>query len=105
MEKRLGGVCEEVLLTLHGRDEGEEQSGRRLILLAKKDGGAAVLEFIAATGEGGNLQDQVALLGEQTEEAHLEQEVSLRLLRDLAASVRHQQYHGVDIVTVRVEAP
>ena len=105
MAKRLGGVCEEILLTLHGRDEGEEQSGRRLVLLAKKDGSAAVLEFIAAAGEGENLEDRVALLGEQTEEAHLEQEVSLKLLHHLAASVRHQQYHGVDIVTVRVEAP
>ena len=105
MAKRLGGVCEEVLLTLIGPDKGGEQNGRRVVLLAKKDGGAAVLEFIAATGEGGNLEDQVALLGEQTEEASLEQEVSLRLLRDFAASVRHQQYHGVDIVTVRVEAP
>ena len=105
MAKRLGDVCEEILLTLHGRDEGEEQNGRRLVLLAKKDGSAAVLEFIAAAGEGENLEDRVALLGEQTEEAHLEQEVSLRLLRHLAASVRHQQYHGVDVVTVRVEAP
>ena len=106
MAKRLGGVCEEILLTLHGRDEGDGSRVRRsLLLLAKKESGAAVLEFIAATGEGGNLEDQVALLGEQTEEAHLEQEVSLRLLRHLAASVRHQQYHGVDIVTIRVEAP
>lgn len=105
MAKRLGGVCEEVLLTLIGPDKNGEQSGRHLVLLAKKDSSAAVLEFIAASGEGGNLEDQVTLLGEQTEEAHLEQEVSLRLLRHLAASVRHQQYHGVDIVTVRVEPP
>ena len=105
MAKRLGGVCEEVLLTLIGPEEDGEQSGRRLVLLAKKDSGAAVLEFIAGAGEGENLEDRVALLGEQTEEAHLEQEVSLRLLRHHAASVRHQQYHGADIVTVRVEAP
>ena len=102
---RLGGVCEEVLLTLIGPDEGGGQSGSRLVLLAKKDGGAAVLEFIAAAGEAENLEDQVALLGEQTEEVHLEQEVSLRLLRHHSASVRHQQYHGVEVVTVRVEAP
>ncbi len=105
MGKRLGGVCEEILLTLIGRDEGEEQTGGRLVLLAKKEGGAVVLEFIAATGEGENLEDRVALLGEQTEEAQLEEEVSLRLLRHHSASVRHQQYHGLDVVTVRVEAP
>ncbi|MCE2452509.1 MAG: hypothetical protein J4F48_06650 [Nitrospinae bacterium] len=105
MAKRLGGVCEEILLTLLGPDEGEEQNGRSLALLAKKDGGAAVLEFIAAAGEAENLEDRVALLGEQTEEAQMEEEVSLRLLRHHSASVRHQQYHGADIVTVRVEAP
>ena len=106
MAHRLSAAGEEVLLALLRRDEGEEPSGRRrLVLLAKKEGGGAVLEFIAATGEEGNLEDQVALLGEQTEDDLLEHEVSLRLLRHLAASVRHQQYHGVDIVTVRVEPP
>ncbi len=106
MAHRLNAVCEETLQTLLGRDDDDGSSERRsLLLLARKESGTAVLEFIAATGEGGNLEDQVALLDEQTEEAHLEQEVSLRLLRHLAASVRHQQYHGVDIVTVRVEAP
>ena len=106
MAHRLGAVCEEVLLTLLRRDDGEERSGGRSMLVsARKESGGAVLEFIAATGEGGNLEDQVALLGEQTEEARLEEEVSLRLLRHLSASVRHQQYHGLDVVTVRVEAP
>ena len=35
----------------------------------------------------------------------MEREVSLRLLRHLASSVHHQQYHDTDIVTVRVKAP
>ena len=35
----------------------------------------------------------------------MEREVSLRLLRHIASSVRHQQFHETDIVTVRVEAP
>ena len=106
MAHRLGAVCEETLQALLRRDDGDGSSGRRsLLLLARKESGGAVLEFIAATGEGGNLEDQVALLGEQTEEARLDQEVSLRLLRHLAASVRHQQYHGVEVVTVRVETP
>lgn len=35
----------------------------------------------------------------------IEREVSLRLLRHVASSVRHQQYHDTDILTVRVEAP
>ena len=35
----------------------------------------------------------------------IEREVSLRLLRHLASSVHHQQYHDTDIVTVRVKRP
>ncbi|MCY3824610.1 MAG: hypothetical protein OXG62_12155 [Nitrospinae bacterium] len=104
MANRLNAAGEEVFLMLLNRDEVEEQSDRRLLLVARKEGDEAVLEFIAAADERGNLQDQVVLLGEQTEEALLEQEVSFRLLRHLSASVRHQQYHGADIVTVRVDA-
>ena len=52
-----------------------------------------------------NLQDRIALLGEYADETASEREVSLRLLRHLASSVHHQQYHDTDIVTVRVEAP
>ncbi|MCY4360710.1 MAG: hypothetical protein OXE42_00795, partial [Gammaproteobacteria bacterium] len=52
-----------------------------------------------------NLQDQLALPGEQTDEISIEREDSLRLLRPLASSVRHQQFHDTDIVTVRVKPP
>ena len=34
-----------------------------------------------------------------------EPELSLRLPRSLAFSVRHEQYHDTDIVTVRVKVP
>ncbi|MDE2731572.1 MAG: hypothetical protein OXM02_13075 [Bacteroidota bacterium] len=47
----------------------------------------------------------MARLADQVEEGWLEQELSLRLLRHLASSIHHQQYHGVDIMTVRVDAP
>lgn len=106
MKNRLDAVVEEVLITLIDRYEADRKTGmRRLLVLARKVRGGAVLEFISATGEGENLQDQVALLGDQTEEGLLEKEISLRLLRHLAASVRHQQYHGADIMTVRVDLP
>ena len=105
MANRLDAAGEETLLTLLERDEGEEEPGpRRLLLTAHKEGGGAVLEFVAAGGED-NLQDRIALLGEQTAGASIEREVSLRLLRHLASSVRHQQYHDTDIVTVRVNPP
>ncbi len=103
MTNRLDAVGEETLLTLLRQDEGEERRGRRrLLLIARKEDGGTVLEFIAAPGDH-NLQDRIALLGERSGEAPGEREVSLRLLRHLASSVRHQQYHDMDIVTVRVE--
>lgn len=106
MANRLHAVGEETVLTLLRPGDSDKQGERRqLLLLARKDGAGAVLEFIAATGEKGNLQDRVAVLGEQLDETLVEREVSLRLLRHLATSIRHQQYHDVDIMTVRVEAP
>ena len=101
MANRLDAASEETLLTLMQRDDVGE---RRLLLVACKEDGGAILEFVTSTGEE-NLQDRIALLGARIDEALVEQEVSLRMLRHLASSVRHQQYHGTDIVTIRVETP
>ncbi len=107
MTHRLDSASEETLLTLleqyRAKDHGED-AARRLLLVAHREGDEAVLEFIASTGEA-NLQDQIALLSERATEAPVEHEVSLRLLRHVASSVHHQQYHDTDIVTVRVKAP
>ena len=113
MAGRLQAVSEETLLTLLRRDEeadgSEDRSGpgrRRLLLTARKEGGGAVLEFVAGTGDDdANLQDRIALLAEQPDaEDRIEQEGSLRLLRHFASSIRHQQFHNADVVTVRVDA-
>ena len=113
MEGRLQAVSEETLLTLLRRDEEADESEgwsgpgrRRLLLIARKEGGGAVLEFVAGTGDDdANLQDRIALLAEQTDaEDRIEQEGSLRLLRHFASSIRHQQFHNADIVTVRIDA-
>ena len=105
MTTRLDAVCEEALLTLlQQEDAKEEKEERRLRLVAYREGNGAVLEFVVASREG-NIQDRLSLLGDQPGEVSAEQEVSLRLLRRLASSVRHQQYHGTDIVTIRVTAP
>ena len=99
---RLVAASEETLLTLlqHG-DEARER--RRLLLVVHREGDGAVLELVAATGEG-NLQDRIELLGdERAVETPEEVEVSLRLLRHFATSVHHQQYHDTDIITLRVD--
>ena len=100
---RLDAAAEETLLTLIPEDSaGEKHGPRHLRLTAYKEEGDAVLEFVVSSGEE-NLQDQIATLGEHVDEAPIEREVSLRLLRHLASSVRHQQYHETDIVTVRMK--
>ena len=104
MTHRLEAASEETLLTLSQQAEAGERRRRHLRLVAHKEEGGAVLEFVTSTGEE-NLQDRIALLNEQTDEVAGEREVSLRLLRHLATSVRHQQYHDIDIVTIRVQAP
>ena len=108
MAHRLDAAAEEAILTLLRHDEEEEEEAgevrtkRRLLLTAHKEAGGAVLEFIAAPGEE-NLEDRIAVIGEGSNDAP-EREVSLRLLRHLASSVHHQQYHDTDIVTIRVDA-
>ncbi len=105
MRNRLDLVSEEAMMAFMRPDEDAgSHRPRKLILTVRKDRNAAVIEFYASSGEE-NLQDRIALLGEQIEESSIEREVSLRLLRHLSSSVRHQQYHDTDIVTVRVEVP
>ncbi len=102
--ERVQLAAEEALVSLMG-DEGEEPGpARRLRLSVRSQRDAVELEFLAVAGEG-NLEDRLALAGEQSFEIAGEHDFSLRLLRHLAASVRHQKYHDTDILTVRVDLP
>lgn len=87
---------------------GEAEGGgqRELLVAASREAGDAVLRFRAAAvgGEELNLQDRLVELGDEVRSGSEEQEISLRLLRHLASSVRHQQYRDVDIVTLKVAA-
>ncbi len=100
--ERLCAAGEETLLSLVRPEDEDAPDKRRLFVVARGDSAAVELEFVAAVGDE-NLEDRMVLLGEgsATPEEH---EISLRLLKHFAASVRHQQYHDIDIVTVRVEA-
>ncbi len=102
--ERLCSAGEETLLTLLQHEEGKPvRTDQRLLLVARGDRSAAELEFVAAAGEE-NLEDRLVLLGERAAGTPAENELSLRLLRHFASSVRHQQYHDTDIITVRVVA-
>ncbi len=103
MADRLDAVGEEALLTFVRQEEQGERVRRSLQLVVSREEGGAVLEFVV-TPRGENIQDRLTMLPDESDETSIEQEVSLRLLRHLSSSVRHQQYHDTDIVTVRVKA-
>ena len=104
MGTRLAAATEEALLLLAHEDGPSPQARRRLLLVAHRESGGARLELFVAP-RAGNIQDRIALLTEEKEQSAIEGEVSLRLLRHLASSVSHRQYHDTDIVTVRVGMP
>ena len=105
MVHRLDAATEETILTLIGEEEDHKRrERRRLLLQAHKEAGGAVLEFVAAPGEE-NLQNRIGLLADTPDDVPVEREISLRLLRHIASSVHHQQFHAIDIVTVRVDVP
>ncbi len=101
---RLRLVAEETLETLMAtREEGEEAKvKRRLRLVIRPEGSGAEMEFVAAGGEG-NIEDRLALIEDHHPADPVEHEISLRLLRHFASSVRHQQYLDTDIVTVKID--
>ena len=115
MKDRLSAVSEETLLTLAPLDldlsldldddeDDEEEETRRLVVVASSEGPVAELEFIGG-GDDDNIEDRVRQLQQHDEAIPTEGEISLRLLRQYASSVSHQQFHGTDIITVRVDPP
>ena len=86
-------------------DETPPEEERRLVVVAASDGPAADLEFIGGANEETNIEDRIRQIQQHDEEGPVENEMSLQMLRGFASSVRHQQYHGTDIITVRVLPP
>ena len=95
---RLRFLGEEAITSLLG--DTQDESPRRLIVLARPDANMIELEFLAVLEEE-NLEDRIAYLSEQSDTPEV-QEISLRLLRHFASAVRHRKYQGIDIVTIEV---
>ena len=99
---RLRAAGEEALASLvQLRGDDAEARAPRLMVEARPGDRAVELEFLAAFDEE-NLEDRLAYLDEEAETED-EGDLSLRLLRHYASSVRHQKYHGLDVVTVVVD--
>ncbi len=92
---------ETVSAMLQLRDDYESEKPPRLVVLARPSTDAVELEFLAVFSEE-NIEDRLSYLSEQAEEPDVS-DISFRLLRHYASSVRHRKYHGIDIVTVEVE--
>ncbi len=100
--ERLAAAGEEALAVLlqevNATESGEP---RRLTVSARAHEQAAELEFVTAL-EGENMEDHLAYLS-QLPPVPDEHQVSYRLLWHYASSVRHQKYHGIDIITIQVD--
>ncbi|MYC06465.1 MAG: hypothetical protein F4X57_04725 [Chloroflexi bacterium] len=106
--QRLRSASEEALSSLLQPGNEHLSAGRtdnipRLVIIARQDGRTVDLEFVSVLVDGENLGDRLAYLDDE-EETIDDREISFRLLRHYASSVRHQKYYGMDIVTVRVDA-
>ena len=104
---RLRSAGEETLSSLLQPDNehaGGESDGKTpsLLIVTRPETGAVELEFVSVVEGEENLEDRLAYLDDQ-EQIIDDREISFRLLRHYASSVSHQKYHGMDIVTVRVE--
>ena len=99
---RLRSVGEETLASLLTQEEDVGGSSRpRLILVARPQGEMVELEFVATTRQE-NIEDQLTFLTDEAAVPTVD-DLSLRLLQHHASAIRHQKFHGVDIITVQVE--
>ena len=99
--ENLRAAGEETLDILSNSSEGSDpQKPPRLIVSARPQPGSIELEFVTVSDET-NIEDRIAFIDEDAETFD-ESDISLRLLRHYATSVKHQKYHGVDIVTLTV---
>lgn len=100
---RLRAVAEETLLVLLERKDSGRQ--RQLRISAIRSGRGAELEFITGPSDAGNLEDRFSLLGDPPPEIEgmlSADDMPMRMLRHLASSVSHRQYHDTDVITVQV---
>ena len=99
---RLRLVGEETLASLLTEEDMPGAPQRpRLVIVARPQGNMVDLEFIATTRQE-NIEDQLAYVSDEATVPDVDN-LSLRLLRHHASAIRHQKFHGVDIVTVHVE--
>ena len=100
--QRLQAADEEPLNSLNSPRQSQDPAPR-LVIKARQVDRQMQMEYPAVLGQE-NIEDRLARLGDQAQAPDADgSDLSFRLLRHYASSVRHRQYHGLDIVTVRVD--
>ena len=100
--RRVRAAGEETL-SIMSMHEAEDPSGkvRKLFVNVQADDSVAEMEFLSAAYDVENLEDRLVNMSQEPELLE-EHEVSFRLLRHYASSVRHQKFHDIDVITVEV---
>ena len=99
--ERLVLVGEETLSSLLSEEAAGMEKPRHLAVAARTQGRSTELEFVCASDRE-NLEDRLWYMAEAPDVSDA-REISFRLLRHYASSVRHQKYHDIDIVTLTVD--
>lgn len=102
LTERLTAAAEETLSILtEYANLSDEPGPRRLAVSARPEGNAAILELVTTLGDE-NMEDHLSYLSDLPPLPD-DREMSFRLLGHYASSVRHEKYHGIDVITVTVD--
>ena len=97
---RVAAVAEETLAIVSQSIPDDAEALGNLTIRTRQDSEAVELEF-AVTLDCANVEDRLADLGDLPTMPD-EDEISYRLLRHYASDVRHEQYHGLSVLTVSI---
>ena len=98
---RLELVTEEAMLYFLSRQDAAAAPEKTIHLSVRSEAERVELEIIAGPQQA-NMEDLVRVL--KTGGAPVEDDLSLRLLRDLVLDLKHQQFHGIDCLLLTVDS-
>ena len=104
-KNRLRLVGEELILSLLEEEtDGQPGLKRTLVATIRPESASAEFEIVVASNDAiqGNIENRMAYLDED-QALEVEDALSVRILRHYASSVNHRQYHGIDIISCRVD--
>jgi NCS2 family nucleobase:cation symporter-2/xanthine permease XanP len=98
---RLQLAAEEALVVMLERAESKALAERQLRIEVRQNENQIELDLIVAP-RGANLEDELPLAMQS--KAPPEEMLSFRILSSIVDDIRHQQFHGIDVVTLKVSS-